>query len=217
MKRTIIIILITMLVLPMLFADTSPVANATLTLQTKVRDIVMHGFSTQIPPAGDSGVLEPIDIFGYLINQHGNSDEFDGNYNPISYAKDNTIDYNDIGDFDFGDPDYDIGYYMFLGNAPTGFTVSFKVTDFIQDGVGANADTVSWGFGYEQIGGFNMSTSGTKVSSGGASFTPVIFSTNSNSIKWAILKLEALFEFEEEVYVSSGTYTATVVAHITTN
>lgn len=212
-KKTIIIILVAILALPMLFANS--VADATLTLQTKVRDIVMHGFSTGMPEAGDSGVLEPIDVFGYLMGLHGDPNEFDGNYNPISFAQDNTVGYGDVDDFDFGESSYDIGYYIFMGNSPTNFEVSFKVSNFTHDDGGL--DVVPWSFGYTQAGALNMGTTGTSVSSGEVSFTPVISSTISNSMKWAILKLTADFNLGNDAYFASGTYTATVVAHITTN
>ena len=216
MKKTIIIILVAILALPMLFANS--VADATLTLQTKVRDIVMHGFETTLPEAWDLenlDSLEPITLFLHMMSLQGNGEEFNGNYNPISFAQDNEIGYGEVENFDFGESSYDIGYYTFIGNSPINFEVSFKVSEFTHDDGGS--DVVPWNFGYTQAGALNMTVTGTSVGSGGSSFTPVISSTTSNSIKWSILKLTADFNLGNETYFASGTYSATVVAHITTN
>jgi hypothetical protein len=204
MKKRVLILLLILFSLVPLFAESN--AEATLTLQTKVRDIVVHGFKASIP----EGDLSGTSVIQFMSQGEENPQE------DLSVSESRLIDSTDIEDFDFSKSSYEIGYYLFAGNTPTNFTISLNITNFVHDDV--ESFSVPWSLALESAGVGNMALGNETISSG-TQGSEILTTTTSSSIKWGVLSLKANFDQTNQnvLYPLSGTYTATVVAHISTN
>lgn len=218
-------ILVILLAIPFI-ANAALPGDATLTLNTRVNTIFLHGFfSPEIiltKPAGDVTFRH---IFGQftatelLDDMHGT-----GGFN---LGKDEELDYNDIEDFDFGEDKYHIGYYLLYTNIIGNYTVSFAISPFYSE---LNEFTVPWTLEIDYAGGNTLFGTQAKSFASGGSMgfnigssvaTHEIFQTGSSAVqKFAALELTMVPSFGGSPYEASlipagDDYIATVVATIT--
>ncbi len=219
------LILVFLLIIPFVLGAAPP-GNATLSLNTRVNTIFLHGFfRPDIELDENDGTITTMDVFA----------EFDDagffvegvEYTDIIGVIDNTLDYDDIPMFDFGEPFYEIGYYLFLSNEMGNYRVNFAISPFYST---KNTFTVPWTLQVDYKGG-NTSLTGSHDFESGGVFgfnggttgpNQLIFTTGADKVhKFAALKLTMKPYFVGEGETNSAIipagddYTATVVASIT--
>ncbi len=218
-------ILVILFAIPFIASAALP-GDATLTLNTRVNEVFLHGFFLL---NHDTGTLNSEDILEKFIGTGALGDmDGTGEYRYAQNEEYSYEDYNGAGDFDFGEPTYEIGYYLFLSNVVGNYTVKFAISPFWSE---TTKYIVPWSLKVENAGNNTDFENQTKILSSGESLgfgtepgatTSEVFQTGSEAVhKYAALKLTMLSPFGgegggNEVMVPAGTdYIATVVASIT--
>ncbi len=218
------LILVFLLIIPFVLGAAPP-GNATLSLNTRVNTIFLHGFFgpdielSNYTEVTTLNVFDEFDDAGFF--------EEDVEYTDIIGIIDNTLDYEDIPLFDFGESFYDIGYYLFLSNEMGNYEVKFAISPFYST---KNTFTVPWTLQVDYKGGNTSFTGSDDFASGGTfgfnggttGLSHPIFTTGADKVhKFAALKLtmKPYFVGNDEtnsaMIPAGDDYIATVVASIT--
>lgn len=179
--------------------------NATFTLQSAVRGLVVHGF------------LEGVDVnfsvenlFQLIFPSDWDPEEMSPG-DDIFFSKNLSLGPEDIKDFDFGEGTYkDVASYAFVSNSLTGVSVNFTITDFVHTEF--DDFTVPWELNVkETIWSSNMTVSPGKKASGSTSH-PILSTLNTKILRWAYINFDLVFA--EGLMPVAGNYVATVTATV---
>ncbi len=228
MKRFSLLIII-VLVMPFILSAAPP-DNATLTLTSRVDKVFMHGFFSSksegggntLPPAAN---LTSLDVFGQFTSS-GFFEDGVGYTDKIGNV-DREVGSNEIDDFDFGEGQYDLGYYLIVTNVLGTITIDFDILPFHSTSTGF---TVPWTLEVSPYGG-NTGYTGTNeyVSGGTLGFNDgsdvtenkIVSPTNTVGHLFGALELKMLTKnihsnnAFEAMIPGADDYVATVVAKIT--
>lgn len=203
-KRPILFLVILVFSISLLSAA---VPNASFTLDAHVRGVTVHGFVKELTGvSGDSGLT----VLTTFLDQT----DFEG-LEPTTemlYSQDLSLDYKDIPDFDFGESAYeDVAYYLFASNMTTALDIYFTIYEFVNQQ--EQSITVPWELGVTEVNSDALTINEGKFESGPDPYL-IAKATNRLKPRFGILKL-SLYVEEEDGYVVSGDYIATVIASIT--
>lgn len=219
-------ILVILLAIPFI-ANAALPGDATLTLNTRVNAIFLHGFFGPSIVLDNASSLPPNDIFGQFFP--GDPEQYAGLDIPEAFTDGRNLQLSQedfIDDFDFGEDDYDIGYYLFVTNVVGAYTVSFTINPFHESNI---EYTIPWTLQIDYAGG-NISFGDSKeLRSGGTigfndgtgTIAQDIFNTGTAATnKYIALKLTMLSKFDNQpikdiLLPASENYIATVVASVT--
>lgn len=229
MKRLPLLIII-ILVLPFILSAAPP-DNATLTLTSRVDKVFMHGFFSSKTEGGVNTLpqatsLTSLDVFGQFTSSGFFEDGF--GYTDKIGNVDREVDSSDFQeDFDFGEAQYDLGYYLIVTNVMGNITIDFDILPFHSLTTGF---TVPWTLEVSPYGGNTGYTGVNKYVSGGTlgfnagtevSENTIISTSNTVGHLFGALELKMLTEnihsenAFEAMIPAADDYEATVVAKIT--